>query len=221
LSDHDLELVIFDCDGVLVDSERISNGLLARMLSAEGLATTLEEARRDYQGLQLAEVLEAAQARIGSELPAGFMERFQRDRAVLFEQQLEAVSGAAGAVAQVRAAGIRVCVASQGGLAKICLSLGLTGLDGLFDPAALFSAAHVPRGKPHPDLFLHAAKVMGVDPGRCAVVEDTASGVEAAVAAGMRALGYVADSDAAALERAGAELLGSLDRLPEALGLAG
>ncbi len=221
LSDHELELVIFDCDGVLVDSERISNGLLAAMLSVEGLATTLEESRRDYQGLQLAEVLEAAQTQLGGELPAGFMERFQRDRAVLFEQQLKAVPGAAGAVTRVRAAGIGVCVASQGGLAKIRVSLGLTGLDGLFDPAALFSAAQVPRGKPHPDLFLHAAEAMGADPCRCAVVEDTASGVEAAVAAGMRALGYAADSDAAALERAGAEILGSLDRLPEALGLAG
>ena len=221
LSDHELELVIFDCDGVLVDSERISNGLLAAMLSVEGLATTLEESRRDYQGLQLAEVLEAAQTQLGGELPGGFMERFQRDRAVLFEQQLKAVPGVAGAVTRVRAAGIGVCVASQGGLAKIRLSLGLTGLDGLFDPAALFSAAQVPRGKPHPDLFLHAAEAMGADPGRCAVVEDTASGVEAAVAAGMRALGYAADSDAAALERAGAEILGSLDRLPEALGLAG
>ena len=97
--------------------------------------------------------------------------------------------------------------------------MSLTELDNLFPDEVLFSAYSVPRGKPHPDLFLHAAAAMAVEPSRCAVVEDTASGVTAAVSAGMRALGYVADSDEAALRRASAEIVRSLEELPLLLGL--
>jgi beta-phosphoglucomutase-like phosphatase (HAD superfamily) len=112
-----------------------------------------------------------------------------------------------------------VCVASQGKLSKTRLSLELTGLRDMFAEDALFSAELVPRGKPYPDLFLHAARAMGVDPAGCVVVEDTPSGVTAAVAAGMRAIGYAADSDERALRRAGAELVWALNELPERLGL--
>jgi len=90
---------------------------------------------------------------------------------------------------------------------------------GLFGDEALFSAYSVPRGKPHPDLFLHAAQAMAVEPSRCAVVEDTPSGVTAAVSAGMRAFGYAADSDAVALRQAGAEVLGTMEELAGLLGL--
>jgi beta-phosphoglucomutase-like phosphatase (HAD superfamily) len=112
-----------------------------------------------------------------------------------------------------------VCVASQGKLEKTRLTLGLTGLRELFGPGALFSAESVPRGKPHPDLFLHAASVMGSSPASSVVVEDTPSGVTAAVSAGMRALGYAADSDEVALREAGAETFHSLDELPRLLDL--
>ncbi|MGH2904498.1 MAG: HAD family hydrolase, partial [Solirubrobacteraceae bacterium] len=111
-------------------------------------------------------------------------------------------------------------VASQGKLEKTRLSLGLTGLRDLFRDTALFSAYSVPRGKPHPDLFLHAAEVMKAEPSRCAVVEDTPSGVTAAVSAGMRAIGYAADSDELALRQAGAEILQSMEDLPALLGLS-
>jgi HAD superfamily hydrolase (TIGR01509 family) len=216
----DLQLVIFDCDGVLVDSEAISCGVLASMLSAEGLATTLEESRRDYQGLRLDEVLASAEAKLGRPLPEDWLERYERERAETFRCDLNAVPGAAAAVARVAAAGVAVCVASQGKLEKTRLTLGLTGLLELFGQEALFSAHSVPRGKPHPDLFLAAAHAMGAEPARCAVVEDTPTGVTAAVAAGMRAFGYSADSDEAALRDAGAALVASLDRLPGLLGLA-
>ena len=112
-----------------------------------------------------------------------------------------------------------MCVASQGKLEKIRLSLKLTKLDPLFPNEALFSAYSVPRGKPHPDLFLHAAASMAAEPERCAVIEDTPSGVTAAVAAGMRAFGYAADSDEVALRRAGAETLLAMNELPSLLGL--
>ncbi|HTW43822.1 MAG TPA: HAD-IA family hydrolase [Solirubrobacteraceae bacterium] len=208
------QLAIFDCDGVLVDSEAISCGVLAMMLSAQGLPTTLAQARRDYQGLLLSEVLTTAQERLGRALPAGWLDEYEREREAVFRRELRAVAGAAQAVASVRAAGIAVCVASQGKLAKTQLSLELTGLRELFADRALFSAESVAHGKPHPDLFLYAARTMGVPPGRCAVVEDTPSGVTAAVAADMRAIGYAADSDARALADAGAELIDSLAELP-------
>jgi HAD superfamily hydrolase (TIGR01509 family) len=211
--------VIFDCDGVLVDSEPISAAVLARALTAEGLATTPAEARRDYQGLLLADVFESAQARLGHPLPEGWLESYERERNEAFRRELQPVHGAAEAIGVLSAAGVGVCVASQGRLEKIQLSLELTGLRPMFASEALFSAETVPRGKPHPDLFLHAAGAMGASPGQCVVVEDTPSGVTAAVSAGMRVFGYAADSDRGALRRAGAHELDSLAELPALLGV--
>jgi HAD superfamily hydrolase (TIGR01509 family) len=216
---RELQLVIFDCDGVLVDSEVISNRVLARALTAEGLPTTLAEARRDYQGLLLDQIVARAQTKLGRSLPEDWLARYERDRAEAFHRELEPVQGAAEAVKRISAAGVAVCVASQGKLSKTRLSLGLTGLRDLFPAGALFSAWSVPRGKPHPDIYLHAASVMGTKPSRCVVVEDTPSGVRAAIAAGMRVMGYVADSDEQALRETGAEVLKSLHELPQLLGL--
>ncbi len=215
----DLELVIFDCDGVLVDSEVISNTVLACALTAEGLPTTLPQARRKYQGLLLSQVVQRAQQSLGGELAHDWIERFERDRTEAFQRELQPVPGAASAVQRVKDAGIPVCVASQGSLAKTRMTLGITELRQFFPARALFSGQLVPRGKPHPDLFLHAATTMGARPSRCAVVEDTVSGITAAVAAGMRAIGYAADSDETALRHAGAEILHTLVRLPETLGI--
>ena len=217
---HEIQLVIFDCDGVLVDSEVISNTLLAAALTAEGLPTTLAEARRDYQGLLLGEVVSRAQARLARPVAKGWLERYERDRSEAFRRDLKPVAGAAEAVERLSAAGLAICVASQGALGKTRLSLQLTGLLQLFPERALFSADAVPRGKPCPDLFLHAAQRMGARPGGCVVVEDTPSGVAAAVAAEMRVIGYAADSDEAALRSAGAEIILSLRELPASLGLA-
>ena len=216
---RDLRLVIFDCDGVLVDSETISNDVLARMLSEEGLPTTLAESRRDYQGLLLSEVVERAEQKLGHPLATDWLAQYERSRTEAFQHALEPVPGAAEAVEAVRAAGVGACVASQGKLEKTRLSLEITGMRGLFPEQALFSAYDVPRGKPYPDLFLHAAATMGADPARCVVVEDTPSGVMAGVSAGMRVLGYAADSDEQALHEAGATTFSSLERLPELLEL--
>jgi HAD superfamily hydrolase (TIGR01509 family) len=218
--ERELGLVIFDCDGVLVDSETISNTVLARLLTEQGLPTTLAEARRDYQGQLLADTIAQAQARLGHALPENWLARLERERTEIFRRELRPVSGAAAAVESILAAGVTVCVASQGKLEKTRLSLELTGLDRLFPAETLFSAYQVPRGKPYPDLFLHAAAAMGAEPGACTVVEDTPSGVVAAVTAGMRVLGYTADSDERALRAAGAESLRSLAELPALLGLA-
>jgi HAD superfamily hydrolase (TIGR01509 family) len=216
---RDLQLVIFDCDGVLVDSEVISNEVLARALTEQGLPTTLAQSRRDYQGLLLAEIDSRARAKLGRSLARDWLERYERDRTAAFRRELRAVPGVAEAVRRIQAAGVAVCVASQGKLEKTRLSLQLSKLDPLFPDEALFSAYSVPRGKPHPDLFLHAAQTMAAEPLRCAVVEDTPSGITAAVAAGMRVLGYAADSDAAALREAGAEIFGAMEELTGLLGV--
>src|SRR5580692_9587886 len=196
---NERQMVIFDCDGVLVDSETLSNGVLATMLSSEGLPTTLAQARRDYQGLLLGEILDRAQARLGRPLPEGWLARYERERTDAFRRELQPVPGASELIRQIAAAGVKVCVASQGKLEKTQLSLDLTGLRELFPDRALFSAHSVARGKPYPDLFLHAASIMGAQPRDCVVVEDTPSGVTAAVSAGMHVLGYAADSDETAL----------------------
>lgn len=215
---RDVRLVIFDCDGVLVDSLPIACGVLAEMLTDEGLPTTLAEARRDYQELLLADVVTRVEAMLGRALPPDWLDRYERRRADAFRQELKAVSGAAEAARRIKAAGIGVCVASQGKLSKTSLSLALTGLHGLFPETARFSAYSVANGKPAPDVFLHAAASMGVESARCVVVEDTVSGVSAAVAANMRVFGYAADSDERALRDAGATaILRSLDELPRLL----
>jgi HAD superfamily hydrolase (TIGR01509 family) len=211
------ELVIFDCDGVLVDSEAISNDVLARMLTREGLPTTLREARRDYQGLLLADICAQAEAKLGRQLPLDWLTQYEAERAEAFRRDLKPVVGAAETVRRVKAAGLQICVASQGALQKTRMTLGLTGLRDLFPAHALFSAHDVSRPKPDPALFQHAAATMNVAPSACAVIEDTPSGVMAAVAAGMRAIGFAADSDEHALRHACAEIICSLEEIPELL----
>jgi HAD superfamily hydrolase (TIGR01509 family) len=215
----DLALVIFDCDGVLVESEPISNAVLAASLTTAGLPTSADEAVREYKGMLLSDVRARAEQLLGRPLPDGLLDDFERDREEAFRTSLQAVPGARDAVQAVQAAGVGVCVASQGKLEKTELTLTLAGLRDLFADGALFSAYQVPRGKPHPDLFWHAAATMGAAPERCAVVEDTVIGITAAVAAGMRVIGYAADEDPATLEAAGAQPVRSLAEVPAVLGL--
>ena len=214
----DLALVVFDCDGVLVDSETISLELLASALTAAGLETSVCEARRDYQGLMSTEVVAKAEQRLGKRLPDKFMTRFEQKRALEFRRRLRPVPGAAWAVHEIKAAGIGVCVASQGPLAKTELTLGVTGLRALFDDGALFSAHSVRRGKPHPDLFLHAARTMGVAPSASLVVEDSPSGVSAGLSAHMRVVQYV-NLGAAEPRSDKVLVIRSLYELPGLLGL--
>lgn len=213
------ELVIFDCDGVLVDSEKISNRVLAETLTELGLPTTTEEAYAEYKGRMLANIGARAEARSGVPLADGWIERFEARRAEAFRNELVAIPGAREAVTAVSAAGINVCVATQGKPEKSALTLGITGLRDLFGEDAVFTSYEVPRGKPHPDLFLHAAGTMGVEPARCVVVEDSALGVEAAVAAGMAVFGYAPATDAASLEAAGAKTFLDMADLSVLLGV--
>jgi HAD superfamily hydrolase (TIGR01509 family) len=206
-------LLIFDCDGVLVDSEPISNGVLADMLREQGLELTVPQTRARFQGMLLSEVLVSAEQMLGRPLAPGWLDDYVERRAAVFAAELRPVEGAGALVAAAAAAGVPVCVASQGSLAKTDRSLALTGLEPLFAPGARFSAEQVPRGKPHPDLFLFAASEMGAAAAETVVVEDTPSGVTAARRAGMTVYGLAADSDAGALQEAGAIVVGSLAEL--------
>ena len=219
-SSRDPELVIFDCDGVLVDSEAISNRVLAESLSAEGLTTTATQARSEYQGLLLADIHDRAQQKLGRELSADWLARFEAARDDAFRRELQALPGARETVLRLSAADIGVCVASQGKLAKIALTLSLAGLDDLFPESSRFSSYSVARGKPAPDVFLYAAASLDVDPACCVVVEDSPSGVFGAVAAGMRPVGFAARDEEHELQNAGAvEIVSGLDALPGLLGL--
>jgi len=180
------DLVIFDCDGVLVDSEPLANAVLAEALTAEGLPTTLAESVERYTGLSMRSVVERAEASLGRALPFDFVDRVQAETFAAFRRDLHPVPGVREVLEEID---LPVCVASSGALDKIALSLSVTDLDRYFD-GHIFSATMVPRGKPFPDLFLHAAAGMGMEAGRCAVIEDSVPGVRAAAAAGMRVLGY-------------------------------
>ncbi|MCW8861864.1 MAG: HAD family hydrolase [Rhodospirillales bacterium] len=185
-------LVIFDCDGVLVDSEMIASRVLSETLAENGLQISPAECRKRFTGLSIASVVSVVREEWGRPLPADFEQTLRnRDRAA-FERELSPMKGIREAVKKLP---LPVCVASSGSVEKIQTNLTLTGLIDLFAPH-LFSAAMVARGKPAPDLFLHAAASMGFPAGRCAVVEDSVAGITAARAAGMRAIGFVGGSHA-------------------------
>lgn len=212
------DLVIFDNDGVLVDSEPISNTLLAGYLTELGHPTTYEESVRDYMGSAMHRIHELVEERSGQRLPAGFDETFHARVFAAFQAELEAVPGAVEVLKQLVEAGVPYCVASSGSHERIRVGHRKTGLDAWFPDELVFSAEDVGRGKPAPDLFLHAASRMGVSPERCVVVEDSRLGVEAAVAAGMDVYGFTAMTPEEKL--AGAKgFFGAMDELPAILGL--
>ncbi len=182
--------MIFDNDGVLVDSERLANGILARLLTEAGLPTTTEESIATYLGSSMERVRELAEAALGAPLPADLIDRYHAELFDRMATELTAVPGIAAVLDALD--GVARCVASSGSPERIRRSLTLTGLIGHFAETALFSAADVERGKPAPDLFLHAATAFGVAPERCIVVEDSPAGIEAARAAGMTVVGFAA-----------------------------
>ena len=210
--------MIFDCDGVLVDSEAIANRTLARAARAQGLAIDEGESRRRFVGLSMKSVVALIEEALGRALPPAWLADLQAETYAEFRAGLGPVPGVRAAVEAIQAAGIETCVASSGTPDKMALTLGLTGLAPLFD-GRVFSAVEVARGKPAPDLFLHAAARMGHDPALCAVVEDSVPGATAAVAAGMRALGFTREIDAALLVATGAETFSHMADLPGLFGL--
>jgi len=205
------DLVIFDNDGVLVDSEEHANRVLALVLAEAGysLGLTPEESQAEFLGLSLPAICGRIEARLGTALPPGFAPHYEARLMEAFVD-LAAVPGVERALDAIT---LPTCVASSGSHARIRRALTVTGLLPRFE-GRIFSAQDVTRGKPAPDLFLHAARALGVAPHRCAVIEDSPRGVEAANNAGMIAFGFARVTPADRLREARGGVFHVMDALP-------
>ena len=182
-----IDAVLFDCDGVLVDSERIAAECIIEFAARFGARFELEEALERFTGARMADNLRDIEERGGCRLPSDFEERLRAHMASEFEARIKAMDGAA---ALVEALEVPYCVVSNGPRSKMEVTLGVTGLLEHFT-GRIVSAYEVGAWKPDPELFLHAARTLGVAPERCAVVEDSGYGIAAGVAAGMQVFALV------------------------------
>jgi HAD superfamily hydrolase (TIGR01509 family) len=181
-----VELVIFDCDGVLIDSERLAIKVDVLALRELGWPLSETDVIARFMGRSDREGRAIIEAHLGRRLPDGWTDRIERQYREAFDAELTAVDGVLEALGRIT---LPTCVASSGTHEHLRYTLSLTGLYERF-AGRIFSADDVPAGKPAPDLFLHAAFEMAADPARCVVVEDSRPGVEAARAAGMRVLAF-------------------------------
>lgn len=183
--------ILFDFDGVLADSEVVANAVLAEVITELGHPTSLEDSYRQYMGKRFEEVISAVETTLGTAVPPGFPAEFQSRTLTCLERELVAVSGAVAFLSQTRH--LARAVASSSSPHRLALCLDVLGMGGHFG-RHVYSASQVARGKPAPDIFLHAARSLEVDPKHCLVIEDSPSGVTAARAAGMTAVGLIAAS---------------------------
>jgi HAD superfamily hydrolase (TIGR01509 family) len=211
-------LAIFDCDGVLVDSEPIANRIFAEGLQELGLTLDLEEMYELFVGRTMGACMQKVEELLGRPAPADFLARVQARTFAAFEAApVQAIPDVAEALDAVVALGLRVCVASSGEVEKMQLTLGLAGLLPRF-AGHLYSATQVARSKPAPDIYLHAANQMGVAPSECVVIEDSPAGATAGVGAGMTVLGFAAHTPAEKLRSVGvAHTFTRMHELPELL----
>jgi HAD superfamily hydrolase (TIGR01509 family) len=210
------KLVIFDCDGVLVDSEPLALRVDVELFAELGWPLSAEEIARRFVGRTTEYMMGELAAHIGGAIPPEVDAKFAARYREVLAAELRPVDGIADALDRI--AGL-TCVASSGSHDKMRFTLGLTGLYERFE-GRIFSASEVAHGKPAPDLFLHAAATLGVDPHECAVVEDSEYGVLAARAAGMTVFGYVGGDliPAERLEGPGTTLFANMRDLPRLLG---
>jgi HAD superfamily hydrolase (TIGR01509 family) len=194
------DLVIFDCDGVVVDSERVVFEVFGSFIRSLDVHLSDAETREQFLGRSLADCMAIVERYRGSAAPPGSLERYMADRDRVLRERVEPVAGIREVLDALT---IPYCIASSGGHDKMRITLGATKLMPLF-AGRLFSATEVPRAKPAPDIFLFAAERMGASPARTVVVEDTVNGVRAGCAAGMTVFGYVDLTPAAKLIEAGA-----------------
>ena len=214
-----MTLLIFDCDGVLVDSEHLACAALAELMTTLGHSMTADEAMLAFAGRSLKDVLARAERLLSRPIPEDMGEQAAVQLMARFRRELKAVAGVKEAIAALP---YRRCVASSSDPGRLMLSLDVTGLSALFGNN-VFSAVEVANGKPAPDLFLLAARRLGEDPSSCIVIENSVLGVEAAGAAGMAAIGFAGASHAnqglaERLAAAGAEpVIHSMANLPAAV----
>jgi HAD superfamily hydrolase (TIGR01509 family) len=204
-------LIIFDFDGVLADSEILSNTVIAEILTELGVPTTLDDSLRLFMGKRFHEVISAVEEAVGHSLPKDFPEFYQQRTLSRFRQDLSLIEGARAYIEAFL--DIPRCIASSSSPDRLKVCLEILNLAEYFGPR-VYSASEVARGKPYPDIFLHAAERMGVDPQSCIVIEDSVHGVQAGVAAGMTVIGLLAgshirDGHASRLSAAGARYVAS------------
>ncbi|MEP3430044.1 MAG: HAD family hydrolase [Roseibium sp.] len=211
-------LVIFDCDGVLVDSERMTNGNLAKMVTELGHPMTGADCQRQFMGRTLENVQAMIEGLIGRKLPDDWTDQVRARDLETFKAGVPAVPGIFEVLDDLDQRGVPYCVGSSGKYAKMHVTLGSSGLLPRLEDK-LFSAQDCENGKPAPDVFLLAAKTMGFAPNTCVVIEDSVPGVLAAKAAGMQAYAYVEDPscDRNAMTKAGAFLFEDMKQLPNLL----
>jgi HAD superfamily hydrolase (TIGR01509 family) len=213
MRDH-VGLVIFDCDGVLVDSEPIAARVGAAVLTDLGWTVSAEQLIDRFAGCTDEYWRAGVEAELGRRLDDGWDEPYQGWYDDAFAAELEAVPGVAAAIAAIAALGAEYVVASNGSHEKIAKNLQRVGLADAFE-GRRFSASDVENGKPAPDLFLHAAAAMGFEPRQCLVIEDSPTGLAAARAAGMRSVGYLSGLiPADRLAGPGTTLIGNMADLP-------
>ncbi|WP_319413185.1 HAD-IA family hydrolase [uncultured Cohaesibacter sp.] len=210
-------LVIFDCDGVLVDSETPANELLVANLARHGMNISIAFAEQNFVGGTLQKDFETLKA-MGADLPDDWCKTFRKELHHRLQQGVEPISGIVAVLDLLDERGVPYCVASNGSDEKMAITLGHTGLWDRF-VGRRFSAKTIGIFKPEPGLYLAAAREMGVSADQCVVVEDSASGALAAKRAGMPCLGYAPKGGGEALAQHGARIFGAMDDLPGLLGL--
>jgi HAD superfamily hydrolase (TIGR01509 family) len=210
--------VLFDCDGVLADSEGLVNRMVAAELTARGWRLSPEQARETFLGMALPAMMPVIEGRVGR-LPADWGAALSRRIMTALLDEVEPVPGALAAVQAVVAAGIPLAVASNSSRGELAAKLMRLELAGLFGDR-VFSFEDVARAKPAPDIYLAAAAACGALPADCVVVEDSLLGAEAGILAGCRVLGFARDTDPRVLAAVGAETFTDMAELPGLLGLA-
>jgi HAD superfamily hydrolase (TIGR01509 family) len=213
-----LSLVIFDCDGVLIDSEALCDRVIAAELAAEGWALSPQECHSRFLGLTFPDIAVAAEAHLNRPLGQDWVARVIRRTTETMAAEVETIPGAREAIEGVAALGLPHRIASNSTREEMAAKFGRTGLAPLVEGrihSAYDLIARGKRGKPAPDLFLEAAAAEGVAPRDCVVIEDSLAGVTAAIAAGMTCFGYVPEGEGTHLRDAGAVLFRSMSDVPD------
>ncbi|MDZ4379942.1 MAG: HAD family phosphatase [Parvibaculum sp.] len=207
-------LVIFDCDGVLVDTEPVGGRVFAEGVVDLGYPASFDECLRTFRGRSMTSAVEIIEARMGRAVPVGWADEMWRRTELAFAEGVAPIAGVAEVISHIHERGIPFCLASSGEMPFIHRNLKSAGLFDFF-AGRMFNAAMVARGKPAPDLFLHAAAHMRHTPECCLVIEDSVPGVQAGVAAGMTVIGYAGDpmTDADALKSEGAHVVSDMSAL--------
>nr|WP_256476404.1 HAD family phosphatase [Siccirubricoccus soli] len=208
---------MFDCDGVLADSEGLSSRVVAEALAERGWRISPAECQEVFLGMSITAMLPVIEARVGP-LPEGWTLGIAQRISQAVESSLEPIPGALAAVAAVAEAGLPMAVASNSTAAELRVKLIRLGLAEAFGPR-VFSFEDVPRPKPAPDIYLAAAASCGAAPEACVVVEDSLLGARAGIAAGCRVLGFARETDAGVLAAVGAEPFRDMAELAGLLGL--